>query len=210
MRARIAATATETFQARARILATVDRTIDMRAHIRNKTTRDLEMRSRISRQQGWPIMSPFDPGFSLFQPTQLNMRARIVQGVRTAQTIDMRANIRRGDTSLLLMRARIVIAASISMRARIKPRRLQTRASMTYYVARAGQARALMLFYTQGNVIEQSISMRARIVKAQQTRVTGTFVVHSTTSGATVLGFNFDSNERTLQQIRMGARIKAP
>lgn len=209
MRARIALTNTKNFQARARIRATVDQTISLRAHIRNSVTRQLKMRARLSRRQGWPILGPFDPGFDSFQPTQLTMRARLLQGTRASQGLDMRASIFHRSTALLQVRARIVKAVNLSMRARIKPRRARSRAIMTYYVSRESQTRVLMLFYTQGNFAEQTMSMRARIVHAQQTRVTGTFVIGKTGSGASVLGFGFDSTQLTLQQLRMGARIVA-
>lgn len=207
MRARIALASTKTFQARARILATVDRTISLRAHIRNKTTRTLDMRSRLARHQGWPIPNPVDPGFTLFQPTQLNIRARITQGSRATQTLDMRANIRRGATQHLTLRARIVKAANLTMRARIKPFRSRTTAIMTFSVSANRQTRALMLFYTKGNVYEPTMSMRARISKPYQTRAAHTIVVSKTGSGSSVLTFGFDSDQVTLQQLRIGARI---
>lgn len=210
MRARIGHPNTVTFQARARVQATVDRTISLRAHIRNSITRTLDMRSRMSRQQGWPIMSPFDPGFSLFQPTQLNMRARITQGARATQTLDMRAKIRRGGTVLLTMRGRVVKAAYLTVRARIKPFRSRTTAAMIFHVSNASQTKALMLFYTKGNVYEQTMSMRARISKPYQTRVANTLVVSKTGSGSSVLTFTVNSDQVTLQQLRMGARIVAP
>lgn len=209
MRARIAAQASKTFQARVRILATVDRAIDMRAHIKNLATQALQMRARMARRQGWPIPPALDPSFLTFQPTQLQMRARVKQGVRAAQSIDLRASIIHSSAHLLQLRARIVIASRLSMRARIKPRRAQTLATMTYLVARASKTRALMLFYVQGNVVEQTLSMKARIVKAQTTRVTNVFVAAQALSGSSILTFGFDSTQRTLQDLRIGARIKA-
>jgi hypothetical protein len=182
--------------------------LGMRAFITRPTIFDA--RARIARQQGWPIPDPVDPAFPTFQPTQLNMRGRITHGSSALQTLSMRGNIRRGDTLALQMRARIVLAGYLQMRARIKPRFSKASAKMIYYVSNSGQTKALMLFYTQGFAGSQSMTMKARIAPVYKTRMTSQLLVTQAQGNAKVIPIRLDSAQATDQILTLRARIAVP
>lgn len=208
MQARIVQPTGRTIQARARILVNNTRTISMRGFI--KTPRPISMKGRVARHQGWPILNVVDPGFPLFQPTQLSMRGRITQGSPGSQSLDMRAKIIKGGTVLLQARGRIVKAGYLSMRAKIKPRFSSSKAAMIFRVANAQQSTALMLFYTQGSVGQQSMTMKARIAPVYRTAVTGFFTINRDPGSSKVIAIGFESDTGARQVLSMKARIAIP
>lgn len=198
----------QTFTMRAFILA-APKSIQMRAFILGPRT--LSMRTRISRQQGWPIPNPVDPSFPSFQPTQLTMRSNITQGSLSNQTMQMQANIFKGSTHLMSAKGRIVLNHQLTMRANIRPRISSRIVKMTYEVARASRTLVTMLFYTQGNLGIQGMSMGARIVKRRRTEVTGHFIVFNQQVPSSVIPFNFRAGVPTTdQQFGMRANVVRP
>lgn len=198
----------QSLQMRAFILS-APKTVSMRANILGPRT--MTMRARMSRQQGWPIPNPVDPSFPSFQPTQLNMRGNITQGSLSDQTMRIQANIFKGSTHLMAARGRIVKNHTLSMRASIRPRISSNVVLMTYDVARASKTLVTMLFYTQGNLGIQGMSMGARIVKRRRSGFTGHFIVFNQQIPSAVIPFNFKSGTPvTDQQFGMRANVVRP
>jgi hypothetical protein len=179
----------------------------MRAYISG--IQHLTMRGRISHRQGWPIVDPSDPGYSIWQDTRLAVRARILHYIAfPTQSLRMKARITYGKTLGLQSKARIVTAGFISMRAHILPRFFTTSVRMQFEVRRTSQARLRVIFYVPGAVRNWSLGMKARIVKTQTTRMTGHFVVAMPVVFDKVLSIgNPTTLSGTQQTLTMRARI---
>ena len=191
---------------RARIKG-VPQTLSIQARILAPYT--LSLRARISRRQGWPVVDPSDPGFSLWQDTRLALRARILHYIAfPTQGLRMKGRVTYGKTLSLQLKARIVTAGFLSMRARILPRFFTTSVRMQFEVRRTSQARLRVIFYVPGAVQNWSLGMKARIVKTQTTRMTGHFVVAMPVVFDKVLSIgNPTTLSGTQQTLTMRARI---
>lgn len=198
---------TATLQMRARIAAPNTSTLDLKARIH--APRLLQMLGRIARRQGWPIPGPMDPTFDTFQPTQLDMRARI-PGPQPigSQSFQALARIFHGATPTLDMRGRIVLAATLSMRAKISGQQSQ-HLPFTYWVQSDQVTRLKILFYTEGAASAQRLQMGARIAAVSRKRFTGYFLVAFTpvTTGG-VQALNFGNSQNYQQTMAMRTFIR--
>jgi hypothetical protein len=167
------------------------------------------LRARISRQQGWPVLDPTDPGYSLFVATQLQMRSRIHSSLAFGvQSQQMRANIRLGGTNSLQIRARVVKAQTLSMQARISGRKL-TAAHFTYDVESTQREHIRVVFNVPGWLSGQSIALQARIAGVYSKKMTGFFLVSSTPGTVNgVQTFEFTSSDQTTRPLMMRAFIQ--
>jgi hypothetical protein len=191
---------------RARIKG-VPQTLSIQARILAPYT--LSLRARISRRQGWPVVDPSDPGFSLWQDTRLALRARVLHYIAfPTQGLRMKGRVTYGKTLSLQFKARIVTAGFMSMRAHILPRFFTTSVRMSFDVRRTSQTRLRVVFYMQGAMQNWPLSMKARIVKTQTTRMTGHFVVAMPVVFDKVLTIENPSTlSGTRQTLTMRARI---
>jgi hypothetical protein len=191
-------------QMRACIRNTVTKGLDMRAYITG--TFKFQMRARISRRQGWPIPDTGDPGIEGFTDTRLRMLARISIPSVSSQTLQMKGKIRLGGLFDLDMKARIVAASNLQMRANITGRG-SSRVTMQYDVSRTTQLHRRMVFYVPGTYSTQTIQSRAYITKRRSTKFTGHFLVVGGANSAKVSTYTASVSHETRQTLRIGGAI---
>lgn len=164
--------------------------LSLKARIRQNYTQTLQARAwitgpyrftakaAIQRRQGWPIPETDDPGWLVFTHTQLNIRARISSSFgHPTRLLSMQAKISLGGTRTSQFRAKIVPGQYLSIRASIRPQFYTTRIPLYFSIRGEAQTSARMVFYISGNVRQESLGLKACIVKESTYRVTGRFLV---------------------------------
>ncbi len=208
-RARLSQHVIVTLGSKARIRALVTRTLGMHIDIRNIVYRSTEIRARISRQQGWPVPEINDPGYNLFQPTNLEMRANIRWPTLESTSMRILARIWWGKITTLGSKAHINTAYHLSMQARIVPRFVQSHLPATFYVQSTDKRSIRMVFYIgKGWSTIATVGMKARIAQTYRTRMTGHFLIPSRpVLSDGIMVFDFSSISGAKQTLGIRARL---
>lgn len=178
--------------------------LQMRAFIFKSN--DLQMRGNLSRRQGWPIPPSDDPGIDQFTATQLFMRARITGAIQSSQSFQMRGRIRFITNRDLEMRARIVNASHLSMKANIIGRYSSSKIVVYFKVRQAQSAKIRVSFFVPGLASRQSLQCRASIIKRWDGRIPVRFLVVNP-NGSQTQTVSGSSTGRTQQTLVMRAGI---
>jgi hypothetical protein len=195
-------TTTCTLQMRACI--TAPKTLQMRAYIAVNPT--FQMRASIRRRQGWPIPDVGDPGSYGFTDTSLRMRGYILSPSLSDQSFSMRGRIRYGATVDLDMRARVVLAQTLQMRACIS-NRVESKVVGSFKISAQKSYKVVGSFAIPGWYTKQSLQARASIVKVRRSVIPGHFSIIRDTGDLTLQTFGIGQARRMVRSLRIGAGI---
>lgn len=154
----------------------------------------IQARALIGRRQGWPIPEITDPAYSLFTPTQLNAKARILGPTAGSQTAQSKAAIFRGGTMTITARGRVVLSGSVQAKAYILGNR-EASLLFQYRIQTPRSARFIGAFFLPGRVVQQTVGARAKVAGVHQKALCGYFLVVSTPS-SNIQRFDFVASPR--------------
>ena len=150
----------------------------IQASIKNTVNRQIAMQVRCSRQQGFPIINPGNPAFPLFQPTQLIVRANIVNNITlTARTMLLNCAISPRRSASLLVNCRVNHSGRVSIQANITPKFKTTTVLGTFNIEGAFGLTVLGYFNINGLYSRPTVGVGARIVRLVSRRVCGHFII---------------------------------
>ena len=192
---------------RARIKG-VPQTLSIQARILAPYT--LSLRARISQRQGWPIPNPSDGNYAMWQPTQLDCRARLTNYLAiSGQALRVKGRVGyRTVLQSLQCGAHIGRAGTMQMRASIRPQFITSSVRASFFVQRTSQTSVRAVYYMQGTSQAWALGAKARIVKPYTSRCTGHFIVATPIAFSPVVVVeNPVVLGRTLQTFSMRTRV---
>ena len=186
------------------------KTLLIRANITRKYSYTLNLKARISQRQGWPIPNPSDGNYALWQPTQLDCRARLTNYLAiSGQMLRVKGRIGyRTVLQSLQCGAHIGRAGTMQMRASIRPQFITSSVRASFSVQRTSQTSVRAVYYMQGTSQAWALGAKARIVKPYTSRCTGHFIVATPIAFSPVVVVeNPVVLGRTLQTFSMRTRV---
>ena len=184
--------------------------LTLRVRIYNPTDQSLTSKARIAIRQGWPIPDPSSGNYSFWQPTQLELKARLTNNIAISnQTLRMNGRIAyRTVPQALQVQARIGRAGFLSMCANIQPQFITNSVRASFYVQKTTQTSVRAVYYVQGASQNWTLSLKVRIVKPYTSRCTGHFIIATPVAFSSVVVIeNPTVLGSTRQTFSMRARI---
>jgi hypothetical protein len=154
------------------------------------------------------VRDPSDPGFKNFTPTQLIVKANIVnRAVKTAQTTLINAHISPKRSTATTIQARIGHGSQIKIGANVQPKFFTSIATGVFNIAALYQSEATMQFSIPGLYSVQSIGMGANIIRLVTKKATMHFTIPAITATGKVDTIAASATPMSNAQLGMGCYI---
>lgn len=211
---------TPTLQIRARISKLVGSRSPLKTYDQASWTYDdyavydsppgINLRALIVRRQGWPIPEDDPIGnettIAYFTDTRLYLKTNIYQAMPTEglATMYSKARIWKGGTPNLALRARIVRAGHISLKANIRPQFYTVFVPAYYTVQSVEQRKVRVVLYVKGSWSQHSLGAQACILQTYTYRTTAHFLAANSVGAS-----DFNGTSVTRQTLSFKASIHA-